>query len=323
MDIDTSDLDVIIVWAVTSNGGTFEEEAEPGDKIADGTLYRGEINRLTGEDTWTKVFSMGGGEFYDVEIKPDDPNSIFTANDWGIFRHYFEGGAWKYQWILNLSQEPPFPGEVFARNVRALAFDPKNPDTLYAAWKNSHSQWENIDTNSKVAKGTPPYENANWEIYTVDYQFLALAVRPSDDPPPTPSEVIFGGELHRGVFKSQDHGQNWIPINNGVNALGISDINVDPNDPTHFLAATAGGVYEKWGTGDWTNTSNFEYTVAFSVAFDTTDTGGSTYYAGTQNYLGKTTNSGADWTLSDELPNDFVGDIAIGPGGSLPSTWLL
>ncbi|MCK4487792.1 MAG: hypothetical protein KAU38_13670, partial [Desulfobacterales bacterium] len=312
--IDASDPDVIIIWAVTSNNGVFIEEAGPGDTIADGTLYRGEINRFTGEDTWTEIFSMEGGEFYDVEVKPNDSNSIFTANDWGIFRHYFEGNEWKYQWILNLSQEPPLPGEVFARNVRALAFGPKDPDTLYAAWKNSHSKWEGIDTSSKVARGTPPYEDGDWEIFTVDYQFLTLAVRPSDDP--SPSEVIFGGELARGVYKSQDHGQVWTPVNNGINALIIYDVDVDPNDATHLLTGTIVGVYEKRGGGDWTLTSNFKYTGAFSVAFDLTDPDGSTYYTGTQDNLAKTTNSGADWTFSNDLPDSKVIDIALGADGS-------
>lgn len=308
--IDDSDPDVIVIWAVTSNGGIFIEEAGPGDKIANGTLYRGEINRVTGAETWAEVFSMSGGEFYDVEVKPNDPNSIFTANDWGIFRHYYEGGAWKYQWILNLSQEPPLPGEVFARNVRALAFDPSNPDMLYAAWRNDHSQWPNIDTGGKVARGTPPYENANWEIYPVKYLFLGLAVHPGN------GDLIFGGEINRGVYKSVDHGQNWTSENNGINALLVYDVEVDSNDSTHLLAGTMGGVYEKKGAADWANTSDFEYAVVMSVAFDPTDPGGNTYYAGTQHRLAKTTNNGANWTFSDDLPTDFVTDVAIDPGGN-------
>jgi hypothetical protein len=315
MAIDASDLNVLVIWAVTSNGGVFEEEAGPGDKVADGTLYRGEIDRLTGAETWTEVFSMDGGEMYDVEIY--DPDTVFTANDWGIFRHYYEGGAWKYQWILNLSGEPPLPGEVFARNVRALAFDPNDPDrrTLYAAWKNSHSKWDNVDTRSKVARyvappaGAPTWEDDDWEIYTVDYQFLTLAVHEGN------SEVVFGGELQRGVYRSSNHGQTWASVNNGINALLVYDVEANPNDPNHLLAATATGVHEKQGAADWINTSRFEYTIATCVAFDPAAPGGSTYYAGTQNYLAKTTNHGTAWTLSDELQNDFVTDIAIGPGG--------
>jgi hypothetical protein len=295
--IDDSDPDIVVIWAVTGYSG-------------EGSLYRGEIDRVTATETWTEVFSMPGGAFHDVEVKPNDPDSIFTANDWGIFRHYFQAGEWKYQWILNLSQEPPPAGAVFARNVRALAFDPKNPDILYAAWKNSTSQWPDIDTSSKVAKGTPPYEDANWEIYSVDYQFLSLAVHPEN------SEILLGGELTRGIYKSLDHGQNWVSINLGINSLLVNDIDLDPNDPNHLLAATSAGVYEKRGAGDWTNTSDFEYSHVFSVTFDATDTDGSTYYAGAEARLAKTTDSGTTWSLSDAIPDNFVSDVAVGSNGS-------
>jgi len=311
LSMDTSDPEVIVLWAVTRNSGTFIEEAGPDDTISDGTLYRGEINRSTGAETWTEVFSMQGGKFYDVEVKPNDPDSIFTANDWGIFRHYFEEGEWKYQWILNFSGVEPSPGAVFARNVQALAFDPQNPDILYAAWKNTISQWENIDTGSKVARGTPPYEDGNWEIYnTSGNLFQCLTVHPEN------SELMFGGELYKGVYKSQNHGQNWTPMNNEINAVIVKDVEVDPHDVTHLLAATLIGVYEKRAADDWVLTSDFENRNADSVAFDPTDTDGSTYYAGFPGHLGKTTNNGTDWTFSDELPDHFVSDIVVGPEGN-------
>ena len=310
LSIDTSNPDVIVLWAVTRGDGIFIEKAGPEDTVADGTLYRGEINRSTGAETWTEIFSMEGGKFWDVEVKPNDPNSIFTANDWGVFRHYFEEGEWKYQWILNFSGAEPSPGAVFARNVSALAFDPKNPDILYAAWKNNISQWENIDTGSKVARGTLPYEDANWEIYTSGYQFEALTVHPEN------SEVILGGEFYQGVYKSQNHGQSWTPVNNGINAIIVRDVEVDPHDAKHLLAGTFVGVYEKRAAGDWILTSDFENTDVRSVAFDPTDTDGSTYYAGLERRLAKTTNSGADWTFSDYLPQGEVNDIAVGSGGN-------
>ena len=50
LSIDTSNPDVIVLWAVTRGDGTFIEKAGPGDTVADGTLYRGEINRSTGAE---------------------------------------------------------------------------------------------------------------------------------------------------------------------------------------------------------------------------------------------------------------------------------
>ncbi|UCD88479.1 MAG: hypothetical protein JSW04_08355, partial [Desulfobacterales bacterium] len=236
VDLDFDPSNPTIIWAVTGNDGDFVEPGMAGyPGSADGTLYRAE------NDSWAEIFSIPGGQFYDVEVKPDDSNSIFTANDWGIFRHYDDAG-WNYQWFLNYSNigNPAPDNEVYGRNVRALAFDPNAPDVIYAAWKNSHS-WPNVDTNGKVAKGTPPYGDANWEIYDADQQFKDLVVHPLN------GNIIFGGELAKGVFKSLDYGQTWTELNNGINAVIIYDVDVDPNDNTHLLAATVAGVYERRG----------------------------------------------------------------------------
>ena len=299
--LDTSSPDVIVLWAVTQNQGLFVEKAGPEDVVSQGTLYRGEINRSTGAETWIEVFSMDGGKFYDVEVKPNDPNSIFTANDWGIFRHYFEEGEWKYQRILNLKEEPPPPGAVFARNVQAMAFDPKNPDILYAAWKNSISQWENVDTSPKIARGTPPYEDADWEIHSVDSLFLALAIHPVS------SETIFGGDTSLGLYKSQDHGQTWTPINNGINAIIIRDLRINPNDSTHLLAGTVSGVFEKKGEGSW---SRLLSKTSLSVQFHPTDS--RIFYAGGDGWLAKTKDGGSSWSYTEDLVSN-VFDIALKP----------
>ena len=294
-----------VIWAVTNDSGR-----NPG---FDGTLYRCEIDPQ-GTDTWTEVFSMDGGGFWNVEVKPNDSNSIFTAHKLGIFRHYFEADEWKYERILDYEgPEPPPPGEVFAGTVRGLAFDPKSPDVLYATWKNSLSEWDNVDTGAKIARGVPPYGDDNWEIYPVDTEFLAIAVRPSDDS--SPSEIIFGGKIFEGVYKSQDHGQSWTPVNNGINALMINDVDVDPNDNSHILAGTSAGAFEKQGAGDWTLTSDLDASVQ-SVAFDPTDTDGSTYFAGTRYKVAKTIDNGENWSLSNDITDQWVDDIAIRPGGN-------
>ena len=110
---------------------------------------------------------------------------------------------------------------------------------------------------------------------------------------------------------------SWTPIRDGINSIRVNDIAVDPNDSTHLLAGTMAGVYEKQGTGAWTSAASLRYTEAFSVAFDATDTDGSTYYAGIESYLAKTTDNGANWTLSNSLgyPH-FVIDIAIDPNNN-------
>jgi hypothetical protein len=242
--------------------------------------------------------------FRDVEVKPNDSNSIFSANDFGIFRHYFDESEWQAEWLLKYSTwPPPLPeDEEWAYFVRALAFDPQNPDILYAHWRYSYAG----TMYSRIARGLhPPYVYEDWEFYPVESlpanTFYTLTVHPSN------SEWIFGGTNGLGVFKSQDHGQSWTPINNGINAVIVRDIGIDPDDPTHVFACTISGLYEKRGE-TWSRLLTYD---TGSIRFHPTDS--SILYIGLIGCLGKTTNGGTDWSYTCSFPSSLIDDIAIDP----------
>lgn len=282
VDLATDPNNPDILWAITDAFG-----AHPTYTWF-GSLYRSD----DGGETWDWKISVDTN-WYDLEIKPDEPNIIFVSTWFGILRLVFDASG-------NLQSTTTPLGWEFGLNVRAMAFDPQDPNVFYTAWQ-----------VTKLSRSTDGGEGFS-EHFEAGYQFLTLAVHSTN------SEVLFGGELNLGIFRSQDHGQTWTPINDGINAVIVYGVAIDPNDRSHILAATGAGVYEKRGNGDWNLTSKgfFKYTAAFSVAFDPMDTDGSTYYAGTEDNLAMTTDSGATWSLSDDLLYNFVGNIAIGPGGT-------
>ena len=258
-----------------------------------------------GGQTWS--WDIGLGAFIGetgLVVKPDEPNVVFIGSLLGIVRVEYDENNW------DSTPELSYPiGWEGGKNVRALAFDPQNPDVLYAAL--------GMSENFQLLKSTDGGINFDY-VYDHDYQFITLTVHPED------SDVIFGGErllgVYKGIYNSGQNDYTWSPINNGINAIRVNDIAIDPNDSTHLLAGTSIGVYEygKPGYDDaWTPTASLTFTEAFSVAFDSTDTDGSSYYAGIESYLVKTTNHGTNWTYSNDLgyPH-FVNDIAIDPNTS-------
>ncbi len=269
INIDIDPQNSNIIWAVTSS------EAVGGYA---GTLYRSEDRG----ETWNNILTLDS-EFTTVAVKPNDSNTVFTGSGYGIIKHCFDGNEW--QPIC-----PVIPENIGSCFVWDIAFDPQNPEALYAAWN-----WGKI---SRSVNG-----GIDWETYTVDHGLICLAVHPTN------SRVIFGGELYTGVFKSKNHGQAWSPVNNGINAVIVYDVAIDPNDSAHILAGTLSGVYEKKpGKTSWYRLLQYGTT---SLEFHPTKS--LTFYAGIFGYLAKTTDGGLSWTYSNDLDQCRVNDIAIDP----------
>lgn len=152
-----------VIWAVTSSKGYGGW---------DGTLYRSS----NWGDSWEEIFSWEGFPnktgLLTIAIKPNDPNIIYTGSGFGIIKHYREGSEWKYEW-------PIIPD---SRLVQDITFDPQNPEVLYATWKNPFSD----DHLPKVARSMNG--GKEWEIYTVEPEFLTLAVHPTN------GDIVFGGD---------------------------------------------------------------------------------------------------------------------------------
>ena len=278
-DIEVDPQNSQTIWAVTDSYGA--------GGVSGGTLYRSG----DGGENWDAIFSLTprGGRFFTVAVKPDDSNTVFTGSEGesghdyelGLIRHCFDGTNW--------SQDQPYEVDC----VLDITFDPQNSDTLYA------SSFGHI---SKSEDG-----GETWRTYENDTSFWSIAVHPTDQ------DVIVGGEYNRGVYKgvydSQVDNYTWTPMNDGLNAVLVQDVAIDPNDTTHMLAGTSSGLYEKQADASWSRILEYD---TKSVLFDPTDS--RIFYAGLQCLLGKTVNGGTSWTYwfhEDTL--SYIEDIAIDP----------
>ncbi len=278
VDIDIDPQDNNIIWIVTNSQGIGGWG---------GTLYRSE----NGGDTWSGIYIMTpNSAFLAIAVKPNDSNTVFTGSGFGIIKHYFDEGQWKYSW--------PVIDE--SRLAQDISFDPQDAEVLYTTWLRPVS-WGG-DGIGKVARST---DGGNtWDIYPHDYNYESLAIHP------TKSEIIIAGEFKEGIFRSEDHGQTWNPVNNGVNAVIVYDVAIDPNSSNHILAATFAGFYEKKDSGNWLQLIRDS---SRSVQFHPTNS--QIFFAGMEGYLAKTLDGGQNWTYSNMLDNgyNYVSDIAIDP----------
>ena len=266
-----------VVWAVTSSFGA--------GGVWAGTLYRS----ADGGRTWTSIITLDSG-FEAITVKPDDTDTVFTGGGYGVIRHYFDGSTWQYQWPV-VSDE--------CRLAADIVFAPLNPQVVYAVWKN---EWFG-DFLPKISHSTDG--GLTWKTYTIDSKVATrlrtLAVHTFD------SNKLIAGDAGLGIVKSLDHGQSWTPSKEGINAVVVFDVAVDPRQKEHLLAGTNSGVYEKKGSTDWERLTT-EWTRA--LAFHPLDS--NIIYAGIYSSVMKSVDGGKTWGVTPIDQGD-VFNIAIDP----------
>jgi photosystem II stability/assembly factor-like uncharacterized protein len=194
--------------------------------------------------------------------------------------------------------------------VTAIAIDPQNSDTIYAASGarllksgDGGASWSTLDPGPPCCIGT----------LVIDSQ--------------TPG-TLYGLALDRKVLKSIDGGTNWSPVNSGLPAdaggrYGITSLAIDPRNPTTLYAGNAlagGGVFKTTDGGESWNAVNSGLPAGGVISLAISDPG--TIYAiaqgNPQNTGGvfKSTDGGESWTaVNFGLGGDayFVSTLAIDP----------
>jgi photosystem II stability/assembly factor-like uncharacterized protein/long-subunit fatty acid transport protein len=273
-----------VIWAVTSSSGA--------NGVYTGTLYRS----ANGGETWSAIFPLDAG-FAAVTVKPDDSNTVFTGSAYGVIRHYFDGSAWQYQWPV-VSDE--------CRLAEDIVFDPQLPNVVYAVWKNTFFG----DFLPKISRSTDG--GYTWETYIIDSKVATklntIAVDTVD------SNNLIAGDAGLGIIKSLDNGLSWTPANDGINAVIVYDVIVDPKAKEHLLAGTISGLYEKTVNGEWQRLTN-EGTRA--IAFHPFDS--AIIYAGIYGAVMKSVDAGNTWSMTP-IDRGNVFDIEIDP--VMPDTMI-
>ena len=102
---------------------------------------------------------------------------------------------------------------------------------------------------------------------------------------PENAEVVYAGSQSSGIFRSNDGGATWNTVNNGLKAIDIRAIVIDPNSPERIYAGADSGTEAFVAKLDATG-SSFVYSsylggVASEFSEDiVVDSAGAAYVAG-------------------------------------------
>jgi hypothetical protein len=126
---------------------------------------------------------------------------------------------------------------VVIQNALDIFIDSRNPMIVFVATRQDQGGvYRSMDGGS------------NWELVFQDPFVMEVVIDPH-----TPGVVYAGTGDHpfhdqstgNGLFRSDDSGQSWYPVNEGLSHLSIWDIEIDPTDPAIMYLGTGGnGVFK-------------------------------------------------------------------------------
>src|SRR5258707_386634 len=203
--------------------------------------------------TWTRLGPEKGGlrdaqQITAILVAPKDPNRVFVAAqghaygpsaERGVFRS--TDGGQTFQKVLYKDENT---------GAADLAFDPTNPQTIYAAlWAARVAPWEVRSGASIYIAGSGLYKSTDggdtWKPLTKGLPGaseglgrIGIAIAPSDA-----KRIYVSAEATKagGVYRSDDEGETWKQVNadrriggRGPGAMGIA---VAPDNPDVVFVA--------------------------------------------------------------------------------------
>ncbi|MFH2091854.1 MAG: Ig-like domain-containing protein [Pseudomonadota bacterium] len=243
-----------------------------------------------GAKTWYQIGYLPSEGLKEIAIHPDKSNIIFVTGYHGVKKFYTRSNTWTYVKVFDSS----------GSDCKAITFQPGDGSTLFVSGRNSYF---GISTDSGESFAT-------W--LDIDHQLIAIAASPQ----PAPFTYdIFGGDLSKGIVRGSYAPKSktlwsWQNLNKGVNAVQVHDMAVNPEDSGHYLAATAGGLYEKMSPESiWVKKGDFLNVSAYCVIFGPDNP--RHYYVGTQGGIYKTEDSGDTWRYRGLEGGPIVTKIAV------------
>lgn len=150
-----------------------------------------------------------------ISIHPENPNIVYAGTvGAGIFKTVDGGNNWSR---LSLT----------ARVVRGLSIDPREPETIYAG------------TSGGVFISEDGGMNWHWSSAGLDPEILIrdLELDPSD-----PSRIWIA-DHHSGIYVSNNKGQTWTAVNQGLSIRSVLHLAVSSNGQTLYAGTNGGGVF--------------------------------------------------------------------------------
>jgi photosystem II stability/assembly factor-like uncharacterized protein len=245
------------------------------DRVYAGTLRRGLSRSIDGGESWT-VPAQGeglGASVQAIVVDPAHPSTAYASRNGSLLKTVDRGATWTPlagapYFAISLALDPSAPRTIYAGNlegvfrstnggvtwtrlpgtgngtVNALAVDPRNPATVYAAFYSypeiRYQLFKSVDRGQTWRRSS---RGLGVETGVALYSLAVDPVAPA---------TLYAG-TSRGVYKSTNAGRTWQPSNQGASDLPVSALAVHPSAPSVLWAGT--GTFDIQGAGVFRTTN--------------------------------------------------------------------
>ncbi len=236
-------------------------------------------------DNVTGHWSPGLGRINDIELDPNDPNTIYVGTpSAGLWRSTTGGNSWT-----------PLTDSIPAIGVSCILIDPTDSNVIYIGTgdKDAYDCWSRGVLKS--TDGGASWNSTGLSFVPTDWQKVhKMLMHPND------SSILFAGTYY-GLYKSTDSAATWIKVADG----DFDDLEFKPGNPNViygvtnevpspiFYRSTDGG--DTWAAMSMTATRRAQIAVTPAnpefVYFFSKDKG-----------LYRSENSGVSWTRKGRAP---------------------
>jgi photosystem II stability/assembly factor-like uncharacterized protein len=295
-----------------------------GDVISLGSDYQGNIyagtvdGKIFGStdngSTWTVTSFQ-----YAIENFTSISDYIFAGGYKGIYKKYIDY-SWTYNSMLSSSNTLRIfsdhedslychtPNRVFSSTDYGLSWIEKDNNRFFAG-EYVHGMVYNQRLIASCSDETDWF-GVGWGAAVSDDKGWTWRWSQNGLPPLITGWGLiksgadtYMGTNAAGVFKSTDYGDSWFPVNNGIHAANVIDINFD-KDGTLYSAAWSSGLSKSNDFGkSWRMINNGLTNVYFYCILPDDD---GILYSGSERGAFRSTDKGENWQKITRPGNGFV-----------------
>ncbi len=231
-----------------------------GRRTIMGDFYAGRsfgmFKSTDGGETWNERNSGLDSTLLNIHCLAVNPlnEDIVYIGTWrdGVFKTQ-NGGQ---NWI-------PMNNGLLSSDVRSLAIDPRNTQTVYAGlgegagiYKSSNGGGLWQEATEGIDLQCPPYlmpfgrtkpgislQTPKFRPFGAEYQGGVWTIIRDIEIDPADTQTIYAADQSTGVYVSQDGGIHWTPMNDGLTNRAVTSLVISSNGEVIYAATEGGGVF--------------------------------------------------------------------------------